>query len=144
MIKNWNRGQIKTIACAVAAAGMLLIVAVYGIALTARGPDVGDNNGCRSAYADAPATQPERNAYRELLDSADSDSIVDWTARWSYFPPGWVCIARGHVNGEGQELGAIHPSARGGIAVVVGITLAAGGIASLVGLRILQNGGSRG
>lgn len=142
MIKhNRHRNSAQSAARAVAITGVLLVISVYAFALTIRGPDVGDSNGCRSTYSDAPALQSDRDAYQAILDKADPNAVVDWTSTWSYFPPGWVCSTRG-LDSEGQALGVLYPSKWGGVAVLVGMVLAAGGAVSMAALWIREHRGS--
>lgn len=137
MVNNSKRrNSAIVLARFVAITGALVIIAVYGFALTVRGPDVGDNNGCRSTYSDAPALQYQRDEYQAIIDKADS--VVEWRAAWSYFPPGWICSARGYADGERGALGVIHPSKWGGVAAAVGMALAVGGAVSMAGIWIRE------
>lgn len=119
--------------------GVAALTVVYGFALFIRGPDVGANNGCTSTYSDAPARQSLRDEYQRILDKADPTSTVDWTSTWSYFPPGWVCSARGLVGGEGQTLGVIRPPTWGAAVVLTGAGATIGGALTLAGTHLARS-----
>lgn len=119
--------------------GVAALIVVYGFALFIRGPDVGANNGCTSTYSDAPARQSLRDEYQRILDKADPTSTVDWTSTWSYFPPGWVCSARGLVDSEGQTLGVIRPPTWGAAVVATAAGTTIGGVLTLAGTHLARS-----